>query len=244
MKIIAIIQARMSSSRLPGKVLMKLGKKTVLEVIIDRLKFSNRLDEIVVATSTSISDDKIVEFCKERNINCFRGSEQNVLNRFFNAAKLNKADIVVRITSDDPFKDPEIIDKCIEILISKNLDFCANNNPPTFPEGLDVEVFKMDALIKAENNSTSEFEREHVTQHFYKNNELFSQYNLKSPENYSHYRLTLDTQEDFDLISKLYNNLDCERRLVKLDEIIEYLNHHPEIVDINRNVKRSQMYLK
>lgn len=244
MKTVAIIQARMSSTRLPGKVLMKLGNKTVLEVIIDRLRHSRFIDEIVVATSTNKNDTAIVQFCMEKKVKYYQGSETNVLNRFYNAAKESNADLIVRVTSDDPFKDPELIDSCIDMLVYNGLDFCANNNPPTFPEGLDVEVFTMSSLFKAEQNSVSDFEREHVTQYFYKNKHLFKQANFANNENYSHYRLTLDTQEDFDLISNLYHTLECEEKLVRVDELIDHLNKNPSLLEKNKNVKRSQMYSK
>jgi len=244
MKVIAIIQARMSSTRLPGKVLMKFGNETILDLIIKRLSFSKQINEIVVATTFNKLDDIIVKHCESRNIKFTRGSETNVLERFFEAAKSLEADIIVRVTSDDPFKDPKIIDNCVELLINNNLDFCSNNNPPSFPEGLDVEVFSMKSLEIAYKDATSDFDKEHVTQFFYKNPTIFKQMNLSYFEDLSYIRLTLDTNEDFEFLSLIYTKLQDETSFLSFEKIVDFLKSYPEYLKINSFVQRSQMYKK
>ena len=147
MNIVAIIQARLGSTRFPEKVFANLVGKPLIWHIINRLKYSQKINTIVLATTNTGRDDELAKWAEIESVNLYRGSENNVLERFYFAAKQYSADIIVRITADDPFKEPMIIDKVIEKLLSEKLDFAYNNNPPTFPEGLDTEVFTFKAIV-------------------------------------------------------------------------------------------------
>lgn len=242
--ITAIIQARMSSTRLPGKVLFSFSGNTLLGHIIDRILKAKSISKVVVATTNNQNDDKLVKWCETNAIQCFRGSEQNVLNRYYEAAAQFNAKHIARITSDDPFKDPEIIDAVADLYFSQNLDFAYNNKPPTFPEGLDAEIFSFVALARAEKNSVDSFEREHVTQFFYKNPIAFKQRNLTSPHDFSYLRWTIDTERDFQMARKVYEKLYVPGQIFLTPQILSLIEEHPEIAVINRDVKRSDMYKK
>ena len=207
MKIAAIIQARTGSTRFPSKVFALLADKPLLWHIVNRLTFCKKIDEIIVATTLNKNDDKIELWASENKIQVFRGSEADVLARYYEAAKFCKADVIVRITADDPFKDPDVIDNCIEILESQKLDFVCNNNPPSFPEGLDIEVFTFRALEIANIKSNDDFEREHVTQYFHRNPSCFKHINIPYVKNISYIRLTIDTQKDYEMSKILYKHL-------------------------------------
>ena len=168
----AIIQARMGSSRLPGKVLKELHGKTVLERVVDRVALSELLDTVVVATSDAPIDDEIVKFCTERDINYFRGSEADVLSRYRCCAEAHDLSTIVRVTADCPLIDAEVIDHTIELFHDNKLDYASNTVPPEtsrWPDGSDVEVFSIDALRLADEKATLEADREHVTFYFWKN---------------------------------------------------------------------------
>lgn len=240
--ITAIVQARTGSTRLPNKIFVDLCGKPLIWHIINRLKYSKLIDKIVVATTTNPNDEKLVKWCNDNNIPAFRGSEDDVLSRFFFCAKEHKSSIIVRITADDPFKDPKIIDQVIDVLINEALDFAYNNNPPSFPEGLDTEVFTYDALKIAYDNAKDIYEREHVTQYMYRHPEIFKQKNISYKENISYLRWTLDTSEDYILINNIYSALYQDNELFYMNDILNYLNNHPELSKINSKVQRSAMY--
>ena len=240
----AIIQARLGSTRLPGKVLKDLNGKPLIFHVINRLKFCKQIDSIVLATTTNPIDDKLVEWCKDNDIPCFRGDESNVLKRYYDAATKFKADIIVRVTADDPFKDPKVIDSVINMLKNESLDFAFNNCPPSFPEGLDTEVFTYDAIKKAFEAKTTDFEKEHVTQYFYHNPEKFNLKNFSYKEDISNIRLTVDTDQDFELAEKIYERLTPKEQMFYLDDIISLFNREPALLNINKGVKRSAMYEK
>lgn len=240
----AIVQARVGSTRFPDKIFADLCGKPMIWHIINRLKFSKKINNIILATTTNPLDDKLVKWAKENDIKIFRGSENNVLSRFYEAAKENKPDVIVRVTADDPFKDPVIIDEVIDLLEKKNLDFAYNNNPPSFPEGLDTEVFKFSALENAEKNSEDPFEREHVTQYFYCNPGKFSHKNYSCDEDLSDLRWTVDTKDDYEMVKKIYEALYKEDKIFLFKDILEYLSEHPEVSSMNSDVARSLMYKK
>lgn len=240
----AIIQARMSSTRLPGKVMMEFSGNSLLGHIIKRLSASKTLSKIIVATTVNPSDDRIQQWAEERSILCFRGSEADVLNRYFEAARKFDVKHIARITSDDPFKDPQVIDQVANLYFAESLDFAYNNKPPSFAEGLDTEIFSFSALEQANKNATDPFEREHVTQHFYRNPDLFTQKNLQSPIDFSHLRWTIDTPEDMKMAQAVYAALYRPDSVFYASEILALLEKHPEISQINQQVKRSDMYSK
>jgi spore coat polysaccharide biosynthesis protein SpsF len=242
--IAAIIQARTGSSRLPNKVFRLLCDKPLIWHVCNRLKGSQKIEKIILATTQNPMDDSLEDWALENEIPCFRGSENNLIDRFYNAANHFSVDTIVRITADDPFKDYEIIDKVISLFEDNDLDFAYNNNPPTFPEGLDTEVFSFKALEKAWKESTDDFEREHLTQYFYRNPSLFRQQCLKNKTNLSYLRWTIDTIADFEMTEMVYNKLFNLKNVFNMSDILVLLKKEPEIAKININEKRSAMYNK
>jgi spore coat polysaccharide biosynthesis protein SpsF len=240
----AIIQARTGSSRLPNKVLKELCGRPLIWHIINRIKASEKIDLIILATTENRNDDILESWALDNNVLCFRGDENNVLDRYYKAASLFSVKTIVRITADDPFKDPEIIDKVIELFEDKKLDFANNNNPPSFPEGLDVEVFSFKALQTAWLNSKDDFEKEHVTQYFYRNTTLFRQDCLRNNVDLSGLRWTIDTQDDWNMAEIVYNKLYPGKNIFKMADILELLKRAPHIAEINMKVERSAMYKK
>ena len=210
-EVLAIIQARYNSTRFPGKVLKKINNTTILEILIKRLSKSKYISKIIVACSKNEKDKAILNICKKLGINYFTGSEDDVLERFYKAAKKFKGENIVRITGDCPLIDPQTIDDVISNFFSNNADYASNTNPPTFPDGFDVELFKFSTLKEAHIKARQSTEREHVTP-FIINNKKFKKFNLKYPTDYSSLRLTLDEKEDFVLIAKIIkyfkNNLN------------------------------------
>lgn len=205
---LAIIQARMSSSRLPGKVLIQVKNTTFLEYQIERVKLSKMIDKIVIATSIDSSDDIIEEICKRNGIEVFRGSLNNVLERFYFCANVYEPDNVIRITADCPLIDPVIIDKVIKLHIETQADYTSNVMPRTFPDGLDVEVLKFVVLGKIYELAKESDELEHVTRYIHKNLSEFKIANLKNDEDLSNYRWTLDTYEDMILLKKIIESFE------------------------------------
>tara|TARA_B100001758_G_C18416994_1_gene621037 strand:- start:23377 stop:24108 length:732 start_codon:yes stop_codon:yes gene_type:complete len=242
MNIVAIVQARCGSTRLPNKVFLKILKKPIIWHVFNRLNNSKKITKLVLATTDSKSDDDLEKWAIKNRIDYYRGSEDNVLNRFYNASKKYNADIIVRITADDPLKDVNIIDQVIDMTINNGLDFGFNNFPPTFPEGMDVEVFTFDALQIAEENSTDSFEREHVTQYFHRNSSLFNSQNYKSSKDYSKFRLTIDTELDLKMIDSIFTFFEKSTKKMNYKNILDLLLSKPEISMINSEVKRSEMY--
>ncbi|MCX8130811.1 MAG: glycosyltransferase family protein [Clostridia bacterium] len=241
--ILAIIQARMGSSRLPGKVLIELLGKTVLWHVVNRVKQSNLVDKVLVATSTNEKDDLIVQECKRYNINCFTGNENDVLDRFYNAAvkySLRENDSVVRITADCPLIDPKVIDNVISVYLNNKCDYASNINPPTFPDGLDIEIFKFSALEKSYREARLTSEREHVTLYVRNHPELFSTVNFEYEKDISNLRWTLDEKEDLDVILKIYRNLYLENNIFFLGDILDLLEKVPEISKGNIMFKRNE----
>lgn len=242
MNVIAIVQARTGSTRLPNKVFYELSGKPLLYHVVQRIRLSSEIDKIVVATTKSKNDDLINNWAKENGVSCFRGSEENVLERYYYAAEKYNADLIVRITADDPFKDYRIIDNAVRIIKENNLDFVCNNNPVSFPEGLDVEVLTMNSLKKSFQESTTKFEKEHVTQHIHLNKNKFKIFNIVSNINLSHYRWTLDTLEDYNFTKLIYENLYNKDEIFLTEEIYKLLDQKPFLLDINKNVTKSTLY--
>lgn len=243
MKIVAIIQARCGSSRFPNKIFADISGKPLIWHVVNRLKYSETIDEILIATTTNCLDDKLAEWADNNNIKIFRGNENNVLNRYYEASKYINADVIIRITADDPFKEPMLIDKAVNKLINDGADFVSNNNPPSYPEGLDVEVFTSKAIEIAEQNSISSFEREHVTQYFYKNSSCFKIYNISNDINLSYLRWTIDTDIDLCMVDQVYKKLYIsDDKIFYMNDILALLKECPEIEKVNNSVSRSEMY--
>lgn len=239
MHVVAIVQARMGSTRLPGKVMKDILGKPVLIRDINRIKRATCIDEIVVATTTLSEDDTIVALCSEEDWNCFRGSENDLLDRYHQAAMEFDADVIVRITSDCPMIDPNIVDKVIgEFLNLKDkVDYASNVFPPrTFPRGLDTEVMTARALEQAWQNEKNPASREHVTPYLFQRPEIFRLHSVFNNKDLSYHRWTLDTPEDLAFIRAVYGHFGHD--LFSWTEVIKYLDQHPEIVKINRDVKQ------
>ncbi|MGD2118684.1 MAG: glycosyltransferase family protein [Chromatiales bacterium] len=207
MKIVAIVQARMSSSRLRGKVLKPLGEKLVLEHVVMRLSRAEMIDEIVVATTVDAEDDVLVDWCKKKRISFFRGQRDNVLARFYECAVETHADAIVRVTSDNPLLDPAVVDRTIRLFKKSGADYAANNLVKSFPHGLDVEVISFAALSQSWREAGEGFELEHVTQFVRHRPERFKLVNLKADADHHDIRITLDEPDDYQLIRLIYRLL-------------------------------------
>lgn len=230
--IVAIIQARIGSKRLPGKALKEVDGVPLLKYQIERVKKSRLLDRIVVATTRSDKDDVIDEFCRANHVECFRGPENDVLDRYFQCAKEYNADTIVRLTSDCPLSDPDIIDAVIAYFQKESADFAANTVPletATFPDGSDVEVFSMAALERAHREAKDDSDREHVTFYFWKNNHGFKNVQLRKKEDWSHYRFTVDYAEDFEVVVFIMRELKKRNLFGHLDELIRIIDSNPQI---------------
>lgn len=244
MKTAAIIQARMGSTRLPGKILKELMGKTVLQHVIERVGQSESIDEIVIATTTHQHDDVVAEETVKCGVKCFRGSEEDVLARYYLAAKENNVDIVVRITSDCPLIDPVVTDKLVNFFkINKQYDLVTNVSSDlskrTYPRGLDTEVFSFRALETAYNKANLQYQREHVTPFIYENSSMI--YYVKNIVDYSMYRLTLDTEEDFMLIKMIYHHLYKNNHDFHLQDIIKLFEQYPDLPKINAHIEQKRL---
>ncbi|OGG53721.1 hypothetical protein A2851_02440 [Candidatus Kaiserbacteria bacterium RIFCSPHIGHO2_01_FULL_53_29] len=236
--IAAIIQARMSSTRLPGKVLLDLSGKPVLRHIVERVRMATAIEKIIVATSTDVSDDVVENVCRASEIAVFRGSPDDVLSRYLGAARMYGVDTIVRITSDCPLIDPKITELCIEKFKEGSYDYITNctTGGRTFPRGLDVEVFTTAALERSCKEAWEQYQREHVTPFIWKNEgNLFSIGPIiEAPSEYRRpYRLTLDYAEDYELLEHLYNKFYAEGTIVNVPKVLRYLDEHPKVVAIN-----------
>jgi len=241
--IVAIIQARCNSTRLNDKVLADIDGKPLIERVVSRIKQVGIIDKVVVATSVSISDDRLEEWCENSRIDFFRGSESNVLERYYQCAKAFNANIVVRITADDPFKDPEVINHAINLLIEKNYDYVSNTIKPSYPEGIDVEVFRFESLEIAFRNATLSSEKEHVTPYIWKNSIKFSLFNFEYKENLSYLRWTIDYVEDLEFVRAIYIKMRNKKEYFLMKDILSLLEIYPEIAEIQRSVIRNEGYL-
>lgn len=244
MNVVAIIQARCDSTRFPNKVFADLCGRPFIWHVVNRLKFEQSLDHIVLATTNRPSDDKLYNWAKESGVDVYRGSESNVLNRYFEAANYSKADVVVRITADDPFKEPVLIDKAVNTLQKGGYDFVCNNYPPSYPEGVDIEVLSKNTLDRVVSLSFSDFEREHVTQYIYHHPEDFKIFNISNTEgNFSYLRWTVDTEKDFQMVTRIYSFLyKNDSEIFHINDIFRLLKEYPEIGRMNLDVIRSEMY--
>ena len=240
-----ITQARTGSTRLPGKVLLKVNEKELLRIHLERLSSSNLIDKMFVATTIKNEDDAIINLCKDQNVSYYRGSEVDVLDRFYQAAKELRPNWVVRVTSDCPLIDPVLIDAVISFAQTNEVDYCSNGIIENYPDGQDVEVFKYAALERAWKEAKLKSEREHVTP-FIRNNsdvkggQLFKAVNFPCIENYANIRMTVDEEEDFHLIKKLILELGTG---VSWLTYTNYINEKG-LNKINFNIVRNEGYLK
>jgi len=239
-KVVAVIQARMGSTRLPGKVLKDLCGDTVLARTVSRARRAVLLTDIVIATTTTLADDAIVLESQRLGCNVFRGSEQDVLDRYYCAAQESKADVVVRITSDCPLIDPEVSDRTIRAFLNGDADYASNVLDRTYPRGLDTEVMSFSALEIAWRDAREPFQREHVTPFLHQNPQRFKLLSVTGDEDYSHHRWTLDVPEDLKFLRAVYSRRGDANDLSWRD-VLGILEREPQLVSINRNIKQKAM---
>lgn len=242
--IVAIIQARVGSSRLPNKVMKYLEDKTVLEHVVSRVRTSRYIDEVIVATTIDKNNLPLVQLCSSQNIRIFCGSEDDVLDRFYQLAKLIHPDHIVRITSDCPVIDPEIIDLIIENHLRSNSDYTSNTILDSYPDGLDTEIFSFSALEKAWFEAKLSSEREHVTPYIKKHPDLFAIKSIVSEINYASKRWTLDTDSDFKFLTTVFSNLYNSDPIFGMSKILNLLDEQPALELINSNIIRNEGYIK
>jgi len=241
--VVAIVQARMGSSRLPGKTLVDIAGKPLLAHVVERVQASARIERLVIATTSEADDAKILGWAAENGVPSFAGSRDDVLDRFYQAAQCAAAEIIVRITADDPFKDPDVIDAVVDELISDSqLSYASNTIVPTFPEGLDVEAFRFSALARAWREAHLASDREHVTPYIWRNPALFFLKNIRYQEDLSSLRWTLDYEEDLEFTRRIYSRL-YRGRIFKMQQILDLLREEPELARINSGVPRNAGYL-
>lgn len=241
MENLLIIQARVGSTRLPNKVLKQLAGRPMLQFIIERVKYAKTIDGFLVATTNKERDNAIEELCKLLHINCYRGSENDVLDRYYQAAKIYSPQNVIRITADCPLIDPEIIDKIVSVHMAGNYDYTSNTLVETYPDGLDTEVMRYTALEKAWENALLSSEREHVTPYI-KFKGDFRKFSVERIPSLADKRWTVDTERDFIFISKICDSLFSEKELFLIEDILRYIDNNQQIENINRGIKRNEGY--
>lgn len=240
-KALCIIQARMGSTRFPGKTLMKVAGKTLLEHCLSRVKLSKRINKALVATTVNPEDDAIEVLCQSIRVECFRGSAEDVLDRYWQCARLYPDHkIIVRITGDCPLIDPVVIDRVLDFFERENVDYASNVLKETYPDGMDVEVFTRQALEMAAREATLASEREHVTLYI-RNQPKFRKGNVAGLVNLSKFRLTVDEPADFEVIKFLIKHLPAD---VGLEDIIKLLLEHLEVAAKNMDIKRNAGLIK
>lgn len=242
-KIVAMIEARMGSTRLPGKVMMPFVGKPSLELIIERLRRSRTINQIIVATTTNKTDDLIVDLCKKLNVSFYRGSEEDVLKRVVEAGQKYLADIIVRMTADCPLIDWRIVDRLVKTYQSGNYDYVSNVIQRSFPIGFDVEVFSLRKLQEIEKTATEQIYREHPPYYFYANPDKFRLRNLKADKNmfWPDLRVTLDTKEDYLVLTKIFEKLYPENSDFSAKDVVELMRQHPEWITINSQIKHRHL---
>ena len=229
----------MNSSRLPGKVLASICGKPALELMIERLKTVEHIDNIIIATTNNKVDDPIASLANKLQVHCFRGSEENVLSRVLGAVREYSTDIIVQTTGDCPLIDPRIVSKVIETFFSEKVDYCSNIIERTYPIGMDVQVFSKSILEHVEQQTCAPEDLEHVSCYIYKNPQIYKLMNVSAEQSLfsPKLRLTLDTQEDLELIIKIYEALYLDQKIFLLDSILGFLKKNKELKSINKHIK-------
>lgn len=246
MNIYAIFQVRMGATRLPGKMFKKILGRPLLWHVVQRVKSADLVDRIILATTRKKEDDQIVEFAEKEGIPFSRGSDEDVLDRFYKAAKKFAPDIIVRITPDDPFKDPKIIDNFIGYFLKHKdeLDYLSNTIKPTYPEGIDIEIFTSKTLERTWREAKEPSEREHVTSYIWNNPKKFRIKNLSRKQNLSHLRWTIDYSADLKFTREIYKRLYSKKKIFLMDDILKLLKKEPELQKINQGIAYHEGYLK
>lgn len=243
MKTVALIQARMTSTRLPGKIMADLGGKPLLARVVERVRRAQTLDLVVVATTDRLTDDSVMQFCEVSNTPYFRGDENDVLDRFYRAAKHFGADVIARLTADCPLLDPAVIDRVVRAFHTGEYDYVSNTLVPSYPDGLDTEVFSWRALERAWNEARLPSEREHVTPYIWKHPELFRLGGVKHDVNLSELRWTVDEPRDLELVRRVYAYLANQPDFGMAD-VLALFQQHPELNEVNAGIERNEGYAK
>lgn len=251
-KLTAIIQARLGSSRLPGKVMVKINGKPLLYYVINQTSHSKYIKNIIVATTRLSQDKKIVSFCKSNNIKYFRGSNTDLLDRYYNCAKKFNCNPIIRITSDCPLIDPIVIDTIIKKFLENSYDYVSNNiekkqnewvnSTCNFPQGMTVEISSFEALEKVWKKSKKSSEREHVFPYIQSHPKFFKISNVKHKPDYSHVRCTVDRKEDLTFIKELFKNFPKNLRFIKMKDIIKIIKSDPDLIKINSSIPFDEGY--
>lgn len=236
--VVAIVQARMTSTRLPGKVLMPIAGRPMLSWQLERMRRARSLDRIVIATTTLASDDPVVALCEAEGCDVTRGSEADVLSRYVDAARQYGAATVVRLTADCPLMDPALIDLAVQRFVQTGCDYLSNMLAPSYPYGLAVEVMKAQALLAAGAEALDPQEREHVTPFIYWRAQCFRLESLAMSPDLSHHRWTVDTPQDFELVSRILTALYPQRHDFAIADVLALLDQHPDWVKINAHVEQ------
>lgn len=239
-RVVAILQARMSSTRLPGKVMAPILGRPMLARQLERLRRCAALDELVAATSDRQDDDPVAALCAGEGVPCFRGSLDDVLDRFYRCATERRADHVVRLTGDCPLTDPRMVDELVRFYLAGDYDYAANCRPPTLPDGLDAEIFSFAALEAAWREATDPFEREHVVPFIIRRPGRFRLGNWAWPQDLSGLRWTVDEPEDLAFVIRVYAALYPARPDFGFADVLALLEQHPELADVNRRFERNE----
>jgi len=243
MKIAAIVQTRMDSTRLPGKVLLDISDKPMLWHVINRLSFAKKIDEIILAIPDTKENDILEKFTKDNKVKCSRGSEGDVLSRYYKTVKEFKIDIIVRVTSDCPLIDPQIVDLVIKKHLNLDADYTSNTLKRSYPRGLDVEVFNFNVLEQTYKEAKEYYQREHVSPYIYEHPEIFKLQNIRAEEKlkYPEFRLTVDTKEDLELVREIYERLYKPKNIFYTEKIIDLFNKYPYLTKINNYVRQKNL---
>lgn len=239
---LTIIQARMNSTRLPGKVMKEVCGKPLIGHLLDRLSFAKSLGQIVVATSVSPDDDRLVRYVEFLGVKVFRGSQEDVLSRYFLAAQKYQADHVVRLTGDCPLMDPALCDAVVQTYLEKKVDYLSTGL--SFAEGMSVEIVSFSALEKAHQNARLRSEREHVMPYIKNHPESFKIYILENATDDSQYRLTVDEPQDFEVIKSIFEALSLGSGVFTIEQIKAFIDQNPQIAKLNRHIIRKEGYAK
>ncbi len=244
--IVGIIQARTGSSRLPKKTLADLAGAPFLARVVERMRHCETLDALVLATTTEPSDDPLAELAASLGVAVYRGAVDDVLDRFYHAARMVEAALIVRITADDPFKDPAVTDHAVRLWLERpaELDYVSNTLKPTYPEGLDIEVFTRQALARAWREATLPSEREHVTPYIWKHPDRFRVLNFEHERDLSHLRWTVDYPADLTFARAVYARLYRPGEVFLMEDILRLLEAEPELARLNAGIRRNEGYLK
>lgn len=242
MNVVAIIQGRMRSSRLPGKVMADIAGRPMLFHVVNRVRRARTINLVAVATSNHVADDPISAFCDWMKIPCFRGKEDDVLDRYYHAARFFRADVIVRLTSDCPLHDPAVIDKVVEVLLEGGVDFVSGGMENTYPDGLDAAAFPMNVLEQIWRDAKLKSDREHVTTYIHHHPEIFHLKTVHSVKDLSHLRWTVDEPRDLEFVRAVYAYLG--NTPFAMGDVLDLLNRHPELNRINADITRNEGYIK